>query len=42
MFSLVTAVFSLFFLVLLILGIVNAATGRARELPVIGRFRLLR
>ena len=24
------------------LGIVNAATGRARELPVIGRFRLLR
>lgn len=28
--------------VLAILGIVNAAGGRARELPLIGRFRLLR
>lgn len=41
-FSLVTTALGIFFLILLILGIVNAATGRARELPLIGRFRLLK
>lgn len=30
------------FVVLMILGIVNAARGRAKELPVIGRFRILK
>ena len=29
-------------LVLMILGIVNAATGKAKELPVIGKFVLLK
>jgi len=33
---------SIAFLVLAILGIVNAAKGRAKELPVIGRFRILK
>ena len=28
-------------LVLCILGIINAAQGRAKELPVIGKFRIL-
>ncbi|MFR1105927.1 MAG: hypothetical protein ACLSD3_14140 [Acutalibacteraceae bacterium] len=41
-FSLVTTALGIIFFVLLILGVVNAATGRARELPLIGRFRLLR
>jgi len=27
---------------LMVVGIVNAAKGRARELPVIGKFRLLK
>ncbi len=33
---------SLVFLVLAIIGISNAANGRAKELPVIGKFRLLK
>jgi uncharacterized membrane protein len=33
---------SLLLLALVILGIYNAASGKARELPVIGRFRLLK
>ncbi len=33
---------SLSFLVLTILGIVNAAKGRAKELPIIGKFRILK
>jgi uncharacterized membrane protein len=33
---------SLLLLALVILGIFNAASGKARELPVIGRFRLLK
>ncbi len=32
---------SLVFLVLCIIGIVNAASGKAKELPVIGKFRIL-
>lgn len=34
--------FSLVLLALMILGIVNAANGRAKELPVIGRYKLLK
>jgi len=30
------------FLVLAVLGIVNAANGRAKELPVIGKFKILK
>ncbi len=43
--SIISAIFKLFSLVLLalmIIGIVNAANGRAKELPVIGRYTLLK
>jgi len=30
------------FLVLAVLGIINAANGRAKELPVIGKFKFLK
>ena len=30
------------FLVLLIIGIMNAANGRAKELPIIGKFKILK
>ena len=33
---------SLVFLVLAVLGIVNVANGRAKELPVIGKFKILK
>jgi len=33
---------NLVFLVMLVLGIVNAANGRAKELPVIGKFKILK
>ena len=33
---------NLVFLVMLVLGIVNAAGGRAKELPVIGKFKILK
>ncbi len=33
---------NLVFLVLLIMGIINAANGRAKELPVIGKFKILK
>ena len=33
---------SVIFLVLAVLGIVNAANGKAKELPVIGKFRILK
>lgn len=42
MFSFVTTLLGLVWVVFFILGIVNAVNGRARELPLIGRFRLLR
>ena len=33
---------SLIFLVLAVIGIINAANGRAKELPIIGKFKLLK
>ena len=33
---------NLVFLVMLVLGIINAANGRAKELPVIGKFKILK
>ena len=30
------------FLVLVIIGIINAANGKAKELPVIGKYRILK
>lgn len=38
----ITGLFGLVFLVLVILGIVNAASGKAKELPVIGKYRILK
>ena len=35
-------VISVLFLVLSIIGIVNAATGKAKELPVIGKIRIIK
>ncbi len=40
--STVLGLVNLVFLVMLILGIVNAANGKAKELPVIGKFRILK
>lgn len=40
--TLVAALVNIAFLVLLILGIVNAAQGMAKELPLIGKFRILK
>ncbi len=40
--SSIVGLFSLVFLVLCVLGIVNAANGRAKELPIIGKFKFLK
>ena len=40
--SVIIGLFSLVFLALAVLGIVNAAKGRAKELPVIGKFKILK
>lgn len=40
--SLLSWVVSIVFFVLMILGIINAVTGKAKELPVIGKFKLLK
>ncbi len=42
LFSAILGLVNLVFLVMLILGIVNAANGKAKELPVIGKFRILK
>ena len=41
-FGLVGGLLGLVCLILAILGIVNAANGKAKELPVIGKFRILK
>ena len=40
--GIVLSLVSIFFLILAIIGIVNAANGKAKELPIIGKIRLLR
>ena len=40
--STILSLVNILFLVLAILGIVNAANGRAKELPLIGKFRILK
>ena len=40
--SVIIGLLSLVFLALAVLGIVNAAKGRAKELPVIGKFKILK
>lgn len=41
-FGLVEGVFSLVCLIFAIIGIVNAANGRAKELPIVGKFKVLK
>ena len=38
----ILGIVSLVFIVPMVLGIINAANGRAKELPIIGKFRLLK
>ena len=40
--SILLSVIGLLFFVLMIVGIVNAASGRAKELPVIGKIRIVK
>ncbi len=40
--SSIIGLLSLVFLVLFIIGILNASNGRAKELPIIGKFKLLK
>lgn len=40
--TIIISLFGLVFLALAIIGIVNAATGKAKELPVIGKIRILK
>ena len=40
--GIVCYIINLVFLALVILGIVNAVTGKAKELPVIGKYRILK
>jgi len=40
--SLLLGLVNILFLVLAIIGIVNAVTGKAKELPVIGKFKILK
>ena len=40
--SSIIGLFSLAFLALCVLGIVNVANGRAKELPIIGKFKILK
>ncbi len=42
LFTIVNAIISIACLVLAVLGIYNAANGRAKELPVIGKFKVLK
>ena len=41
-FSIVDGLFSLVCLIFAVIGIVNAANGKAKELPVVGKFRILK
>lgn len=40
--GILSGVLSLLILVLVVMGIVNAATGKAKELPIIGKIRILK
>ena len=42
LFSVIEGVFSLVCLIFALIGIVNAANGRAKELPIVGKFTLLK
>jgi uncharacterized membrane protein len=38
----VSVIISLIYVVYIIIGVVNAATGKAKELPLIGNFKILK
>lgn len=40
--SSIIGIFSIVFIVLAVIGIVNAANGKAKELPVIGKYKILK
>lgn len=40
--ALLAALVSLVLLAMMVLGIINAATGKAKELPLIGKFKLIK
>jgi uncharacterized membrane protein len=40
--SIIISLLSIVFLVLIIIGIINAAKGEMKELPIIGKFRILK
>lgn len=40
--STILGLVNIVFLVLLVIGIMNAANGRAKELPIIGKFKILK
>lgn len=41
-FSVVDGLFSLVCLIFAVIGIVNAANGKAKEIPIVGKFRILK
>lgn len=41
-FSIVDGLFSLVCLIFAVIGIVNAANGKAKELPIVGKYRILK
>ena len=42
LFSIIDGLFSIVCLLFAIIGIVNAVNGRAKELPIVGKFRILK
>ena len=42
LFGLIWAAYGIFVFVLAIMGIVNAAQGKAKELPIIGKFKIIK
>ena len=40
--SSIIGIFSIVFIVLAVIGIVNAANGKAKELPIIGKYKILK
>lgn len=42
LFGLIDGIFSIVCLIFTVLGVVNAVNGRAKELPIVGKFKLLK
>ncbi len=41
-FSIIGGIFGLFFLILSIIGIVNVVNGKAKDIPILGKIRILK